>query len=984
MAGAVNIKLGAVVTDFVAGFRAAGAAAGQLATQLNGNVVASFAAADRQSRQFERGLGRVASGMQSFGRTTSLVSAGITALGVASFHTYGEIDGIQRALKVTAGSAQEATKQFAEFRQLARLPGLGLEEVTQAGLQLETLGFKAQTAEKYVSEVGNAIALGGKGKVEFAQVITQFTQMAGKAKVLGDDLKPIITASPVISKAITDMFGTVDSEQISAKLQAVGRSPKDFINDLVLNLSKLERVEGGPKNALENLGDGLKIAQFQFASAADKAFGLTELIDRIGNAVGSLADRFTALSPTTQKVILTVAGLVAAIGPLALGIGGLLALVPSVVAGSAAITTALGVSIGPILLVGAAIAGVAVLVATNWDYIKTVLTNSGIWQSVKDLVGSAMGFVRSVFTVYVGYIQGVWARFGGFFTTIAKGAFEAVVAVFKFGAGILQGIFSTLTGLLTGNWSQFGNGLLVVAKSIWNLLIDGFKLMAGTIGRTIASIFQLFGATSLADKITAGIDKALSKLDGLKGSIQSVQAVAKAGVSLNVATGNKAGGKTTKDTPKPFDYLNSTLGSKSEIQKAKEELKKLKDAIASGILAGKDVSTLQTQYDLLKNRVDAATDSFKAHKATHESLNPTLTTNERILKRLTQELKQQGLVPNKALQERVALFKQLVADEKELANFKPVNLGDLKPIAVPNASNQRVNSLISSGGVTTPGLNGSTASIGLPGLTEFQQRTSEQLRDAQLKLTEDKQQLRFALADFPNMFGSVKDEMQRVAESDPLNTKGLISSVLSSAQSLSGAISSAKDTLVSGSIDLLASIGEGLGSGKLSFKSIIKSIIDMIADAAITIGKALIVTGLPFLANPLTASLGLKQILTGGAIVLAGGVAKGLAGALLSDNTKGFAKGGLFRSESLIRVGESSRATSGGLGEWVSPVGLGADLISERIMKNLGAPQVNRPDVNSFRAAQPQLVKLSGEARFSGGDLYMALEDFKQTNEYYS
>ncbi|QHV99228.1 tape measure protein [Spirosoma endbachense] len=980
MAGAVNIKLGAVVTDFVAGFRAAGAAAGQLVTQLNGNVVASFAAADRQSRQFERGLGRVASSMESFGRTASLVSAGITALGIASFKTYGEIDGIQRALKITAGSAQEATKQFAEFRQLARLPGLGLEEVTQAGLQLETLGYKAQTAEKYVNEVGNAIALGGKGKVEFAQVITQFTQMAGKAKVLGDDLKPIITASPVISKAISDMFGTVDSEQISAKLQAVGRSPKDFINDLVINLAKLERVEGGPKNALENLGDGLKIAQFQFASAADKAFGLTELIDRIGNAVGSLADRFTALSPTTQKVILTVAGLVAAIGPLALGIGGLLALVPSVVAGSAAITAALGVSIGPILLIGAAIAGVAVLVAANWDYIKTVLTNSGIWQSVKDLVGSAMGFVRSVFTVYVGYIQAVWARFGGFFTTIAKGAFEGVVAVFKFGAGLLQGIFSALTGLLTGNWSQFGNGLLIVAKSIWNLLIDGFKLMAATIGRTIGSIFQLFGATSLADKITAGIDKALSKLDGLKGSIQSVQAVAKAGVSLNVATGNKAGAATSKD--KAFDYASISMAG-SAAEQTKKRIKELKDEIASGKLLGKDVSAQQAEYDKLKASLDSATSSFKAQKPAVEGVGSALTTNERILKRLTKELREQGDTANKSRSQQVALFQDLVKQEKELANFKPVNLGELKPIVAPNASNQRVNSIISSGGVTTQGANGSLASIGLPGLDEFQRKANEQIFEAQLTLKNNKDTLRIALADFPTVFGSIKDEMQGLITSDPLNTQGLITSVLSSVQAISGAISSARDSLISGGIDLLAGIGEGLGAGKLSFKSIIKSVIDMIADAVIAIGKVMITTGIPLTLFPATAALGFKQILTGGAIVLAGGVAKGLAGALLSDNTKGFAKGGLFRSESLIRVGESSRATSGGLGEWVSPVGLGADLISERIMKNLGGPQINRPDLSQVRP-QRLLVTHTGEFRLSKGDLALSLADAEQTNEYYS
>ena len=103
----------------------------------------------------------------------------------AAFKSYADIDGINKGLKVVAGSAEGATKQFGNFFALSQKPGLGLEQTVAAGLQLETLGYQAQIAEKYIAEVGNAIALGGKGKVEFGQVITQFTQMAGKAKVMG-------------------------------------------------------------------------------------------------------------------------------------------------------------------------------------------------------------------------------------------------------------------------------------------------------------------------------------------------------------------------------------------------------------------------------------------------------------------------------------------------------------------------------------------------------------------------------------------------------------------------------------------------------------------------------------------------------------------------------------------------------------------------------------------------------------------------------
>ncbi|WP_234734496.1 tape measure protein [Tellurirhabdus bombi] len=371
--GAANIRLGAIVSGFINGFNQAGQGVRAFTRQANADLATFYRAQDNQSRVFNKGLGRMASDMQGFGRAiTTYIAAPLAIAGGVMFNTYAEIDGMQRGLKVFAGSAQVAGAQFNLFREAAKLPGLGLEEAVQGGLRLEALGYNATTATRYMKEFGNAIALGGGGKVQFDAVLTQLTQMSGKSKVLAEDLKPIVNASPAIAKAITDMFGTVDSEQISAKLQAAGKGPKDFIDMLVNQLGKLERVSGGPKNAIENIQDSLKVASFEFGKAADQTFGLTTKLEGLGASIEGAATGFASMSSPTKATILGVTGMVAALGPLSLGIGTLIKMAPQLKMGLDALKLGFVTLVNPITVTIAALAAIGVAAYSLYNFNKEI------------------------------------------------------------------------------------------------------------------------------------------------------------------------------------------------------------------------------------------------------------------------------------------------------------------------------------------------------------------------------------------------------------------------------------------------------------------------------------------------------------------------------------------------------------------------------------------------------------------------------------
>ncbi|RIV20332.1 hypothetical protein DYU11_19975 [Fibrisoma montanum] len=84
--------------------------------------------------------------------------------------------------------------------------------------------------------------------------------------------------------------------------------------------------------------------------------------------------------------------------------------------------------------------------------------------------------------------------------------------------------------------------------------------------------------------------------------------------------------------------------------------------------AGAVPTTLRREYDQLTAKIEAAEKSTQKLKATTATLTEsTLTTNERILNRLTTQLKKYGDTADGSLSRQVVIFQNLVKQEKELA-----------------------------------------------------------------------------------------------------------------------------------------------------------------------------------------------------------------------------------------------------------------------------------------------------------------------------
>lgn len=261
-AGAARINLGAaspLLGSFGRGpgqFLGAASAVG-ISTLVGGAMNGLSSVGGGVIATFQR-IGSI--GVSAFrGVAQAAVATGVvlsTSIGVSAFKSAQELDSLTRGLATVSRNADDLRSKLGSSRQIARLPGLGMEEAIGGRLQLEASGLSDNLSSRSLTAFGNALAGVGRGKEDLGEVILQLSQMSAAGKVTGDELRVITERVPQVRQALKAAFGTTDT----AAINKMGLSVETVIERIVEQLEKLPKASGGIRNTLENLGDDVKIA----------------------------------------------------------------------------------------------------------------------------------------------------------------------------------------------------------------------------------------------------------------------------------------------------------------------------------------------------------------------------------------------------------------------------------------------------------------------------------------------------------------------------------------------------------------------------------------------------------------------------------------------------------------------------------------------------------------------------------------------------
>lgn len=506
----------------------------------------------------EKSLNAAQAKLQKFGQAaqdlgsslSKALTLPIVGLGAASLKAFGDIQSLKNGLAAVTGSADEASKQFVRLQKLAQLPGLGLQEVAKGAINLQVIGFSAERAEKAMGAFGNAVATVGKGRVEFERSIYGLQQLANTDFPLGEDLNILKDAIPQVTPLLKEAFGTARSDELTK----LGITSQQVVDTIINGLGKLPPVTGGINGAFENLGDGVTTNLAKIGESINEAFDVSAIISQFVDTLTSVTDAFANLSPETKKVIIIIAGVLAAIGPVLLILGTLATtVIPAVTAGVTVLGTALATLLSPVGLIIAAVAAAVYLIVKYWDEIVAYFTEgegSEVFTAIKDAFNEGVAFIKTLWAGFTKFLKEFWDEFGGTIVKFTKLYFSNIMTVIKTVFNVIGGLFKFWTNIFKGNWSDAGQALVLVTKQVWNAIISIITNVIKAGSTVISKFFDFIGLKDFAKKFDS-VNDAIANLikDKLSFDIPvKVDVQDKNGKSLDTSSSTVSPKKTTAKT----------------------------------------------------------------------------------------------------------------------------------------------------------------------------------------------------------------------------------------------------------------------------------------------------------------------------------------------------------------------------------------------------------------------------------------------------
>lgn len=337
---------------------------------------------------------------------TATLTAPLVAFGTASFNAASDAAELQSAFDQTFGRMSATMNKWAV--ETGDALGRSTQEMQKAantfGIFFNTAVDPAKAAQMSQTFAKLAQDLGSFYNVDTETAIEKLRSgLSGESEPLRD-FGVFLTEASVKAKAMQLGLAGVgneltEQEKIVARYALILEATKNAQGDV-------ERTSSGTANQLRAAQAAFE--ELQVVVGTKLLPVLTPVIEGLASVLNAL----NSLPPGAQTAIVAVAAVGAALGPVILGVGGLVsglgAAIPAIYGMAAAlVTTAIPaiasfmVAMAPVLLpiaaVSAAFVGVIVAIR-NWDVIqsyaaKVVSWMQGLYQGVKTWIGDKLGAV---------------------------------------------------------------------------------------------------------------------------------------------------------------------------------------------------------------------------------------------------------------------------------------------------------------------------------------------------------------------------------------------------------------------------------------------------------------------------------------------------------------------------------------------------------------------------------------------------------------
>jgi tape measure domain-containing protein len=284
--------------------------------------------AEKSSKDMLRTFGDFAN------KVGNVLSVGLTvpmaAFGKSAFDASVKSEALDAALEQITGSAQKAAKEKAVLRKMADDLAVNFQALEKASFGV-IAGFKGNVEESnYVLKNFSALSSAMKiSRADYERVTLNLTQIAGSAKLTGDELREMAAILPGLRPMLEKAFGTSSSEEL-AKLGITGKQ--------ALQAIAWEIEHGGIKPNLNTMAS--KLQEFEnlwtdFKVEAGNALIplAKEMLPELTKMLKEGAKLLHDMTPDERKGLAKWGIALAAAGPIMKGFSGLLSIINGIVSG---------------------------------------------------------------------------------------------------------------------------------------------------------------------------------------------------------------------------------------------------------------------------------------------------------------------------------------------------------------------------------------------------------------------------------------------------------------------------------------------------------------------------------------------------------------------------------------------------------------------------------------------------------------------------
>ena len=460
--------------------------------------------------------------------TSDIVTDALTAFGLTAKDSGHFADILAAASSNANTNVSMMGETFKYCAPIAGALGFSAEDTAEAIGLMANAGIKSTQAgtalRTIMNNLSGDIKISGKA---IGDVTIATTNADGSMRSLSDILGDCRTAFGNLteSEKAQTAESLVGKNAMSGFLALMNAAPAD-VDKLSGAIANCDGVSEKMATTMQdNLAGQLTILKSQLQELAI-SFGdiLMPAIRSIVSKLQGFVDKLNGMDEGTKRTIVTIALLVASIGPLLIIIGttiskigvamqGFVKLANGVsklkvaIQGGTGVLGKLGAAlVGVSAPVLAVVAVIAVLVAafvhlwrTNEGFRDAII---GTWTRIKDTIsGFCQGIVDRLnalgfqFTDIVDVLKTVWDGFCQILAPIFEGVFNHIANILSTVTGVITGILDVFIGIFTGNWSQAWTGVKEIFSSIWNGISSFFTNILNVIKGVADVVLGWFGTS---------------------------------------------------------------------------------------------------------------------------------------------------------------------------------------------------------------------------------------------------------------------------------------------------------------------------------------------------------------------------------------------------------------------------------------------------------------------------------------------------------